>query len=148
MQREFPLSDLYHLDMPQYNKHSCRRVASPIGINLPTRCLAAEVVKLQSDVQDGGGPSHATNPDFGPNYNDHPIVINARSLQIPEQLIRPVALYWDGVQYNKKQGFVGMFLHDLKADKRHLIFIIRVALRLVTPHKSTHTNMSAPCPPL
>ena len=54
---------------------------------------------------------------------------------MPESRIRPLALYWDGVQYGKKQSFVAMCCHDLRAGKKHLCFLIRAALRPAADQK-------------
>ena len=45
---------------------------------------------------------------FGPVYEEHPAVIRCRRQGMPDGKIRPLAVYWDCVQYGKKQSFVAM----------------------------------------
>ena len=47
----------------------------------------------------------------------------------PESAIKPLALYFDGVQYSKRDSFIGFYFHDMKKNLRHLSFVVRAPLR-------------------
>ena len=128
MQQEYEEPALYAIVVPTFNKHSCIRTQARVPMNLPSRALKRDAAAggLNCEVATGIFPMAPA--AFGPVYEQHPAVVRCRQQGMPESKIRPVALYWDGVQYGKKQSFVAMPCHDLKANKKHLCFLIRVAL--------------------
>jgi hypothetical protein len=117
IEKEFPLPELFEVATPVYSKHSCRRVCENVLLNLPTRILG-----LSAEATD------CTDRCFklvGNVYETHPVVGRARAHGVAESRIRPIALYWDGVMYNKTQTFVGMYIHDIRRDSRHVVFLVR-----------------------
>ena len=68
-------------------------------MNLPSRVLARDAV-TDAWVDPG---------TVGPVYEEHPAVIRyAVGRGMRDGKIRPLAVYWDCVQYGKKQSFVAM----------------------------------------
>ena len=57
-----------------------------------------------------------------PCFEEHPVVLNARSQGIP---VRPIALYWDGVSYySVHDSFTGFFVTDLLSEQKFLSFLL------------------------
>ena len=117
IEKEFPLPDLFEVPTPVYSKHSCRRICENVLVNLPTR-----IIGLSAEATD------FTDRHFkllGSVCETHPVVGRARGRGTSEEHIRPVALYWDGVLYNKRHTFVGMCTHDIRRDARHVLWLVR-----------------------
>jgi hypothetical protein len=124
LKKEFPEQELYVVKCPAQNRYSVHREELCIPINLPSRFLESAAL---SDAP-------TTSRYFGPLFENHPAVVRARALGLPENKIRPLAMYWDGVQYNKKQSFVALYIEDLKSTRKHLVFIVSPALKHVITH--------------
>ena len=58
-------------------------------------------------------------------YVNHPVVKQATAEGVPWWRLRPCAMYTDGVQFNKKQAFVALYIHDLYSDTKFLVWIVR-----------------------
>ena len=59
------------------------------------------------------------------NYDAHPVVCKAKSEGF-EHVVRPVALYWDGVAYTKHDSFMGFYVTDILSSQKFLSFLIRI----------------------
>ena len=125
MRQELDTPDLYPLPTPVFSKQSCHRVEVNIEINLPTLAISRTVLAESPDDDSMEDPGIL---QYGPSYCEHPVVRKAKASGVHWRRIRPLAIYTDGVQYNKKQTFIAMYIHDMRADKKHLCWIIRMLL--------------------
>ena len=115
--KEAAVPQLYEAKLPMFNKRSCGREEGSTMLYLPSVAIAKQ-------VEEDGAPD--LKPELlTPAFLEHPVVRRETAKGTMLNRIRPVALYWDGVTDNKKQTFVAMFAHDLQADVKHLVFIIR-----------------------
>ena len=64
-------------------------------------------------------------------FTSHPVVKQKLQEGFPVTRIRPVALYWDGVQYIKRGLFTGFFYRDLVTNKSTLAFLVRLCLNFI-----------------
>ena len=62
-----------------------------------------------------------------PCYEQNPIVQRARESGLENQL-RPLALYWDGVQYSVHDTFTGFYMTDILSGQKFLSFLLRGGL--------------------
>ena len=124
--KEFDLPELYRCPVPVFTKQSCTRESIDFPVYLPSRSIGQIV---QSEPQKNDDELDASL--FSPYFWNHPVTIRAREQGLPLQKIRPVALYWDGVAYNKKQTFIAMYLTDIISGEKHLVFVIRVGFSVL-----------------
>ena len=65
-----------------------------------------------------------TRMDF-PGYLEHSVRLEAIEAGVPEENIRPAAIYWDGVVFTRNESFLGVFFEDMKTRRNWLCCIIR-----------------------
>ena len=58
-------------------------------------------------------------------FRRHPVYLRARAAGVPEHRIIPVALYWDGVQYTKRDSMNCYYVRNLYTGVQYLSFITR-----------------------
>jgi len=80
---EADLGKLYVAEVPGFSEKSCRRAKLEVEINLPSQAIARDVAAGVSDVSEA---------QFGPNYHEHPAVIEAMREGIAPEKVRRVAL--------------------------------------------------------
>lgn len=122
LQKEYARPDLYYVRVPSYSKKECRRVTRDIPIALPHEAL-------QTTSAGSVAESNQEAPEWHDAYIKHPVVVEALANGAPESAIKPLALYFDGVQYSKRDSFIGFYFHDMKKNLRHLSFVVRAPLR-------------------
>ena len=58
-------------------------------------------------------------------FAHHPVVATALRAGIRGYNIVMIYLYWDGVQYNKKDTFLGIFMKNILTGKATLLCVLR-----------------------
>lgn len=113
----YPEVDLTYVQCPLHEKRESRRTCSGVAMYLPSTALAEYVT-----------------PDMGvskytlrglESFDQHPVVLRARA---DGRAVRPLALYWDGVQYTNHDSFMGFYVTDLLSEQKFLSFLIRPRL--------------------
>ncbi|CAE7513217.1 unnamed protein product, partial [Symbiodinium pilosum] len=89
----FPDRDLTYIDVPLYQKREARRTSEKIPIMLPSKLLEKFVFK--DEVYKKDDVNLAKYLQGLPCYEQHPVVRRARANRESE-IVRPLALYWDG----------------------------------------------------
>ena len=59
-----------------------------------------------------------------PCYDNHPVVQRARAAG-NMKLVRPIALYWDGVRYSVHDSFTGFYVTDILSGQKFVSFLLR-----------------------
>ena len=116
----FPDRDLTYIDVPLYQKREARRTSEKIPIMLPSKLLEKFVFKdyKKDDV------NLAKYLQGLPCYEQHPVVRRARANRESE-IVRPLALYWDGVRYSVHDSFTGFYITDILSGQKFLSFLLR-----------------------
>ena len=125
----YPEVDLVYVQCPVHEKRESRRTCSGIAMYLPSKALSQYV-----------------SPDMGldkfdrflrglEDFDQHPVVLRARA---EGRAVRPLALYWDGVQYTNHDSFMGFYVTDVLSEQKFLSFLVRLqlssSLRFVGKH--------------
>ena len=112
----------YNVTTPIYDKILCRRTTHSMPVRLPTQCLCEDILDdASSSSLDADNCPHAKTES----YTNHPVVRKAQQKGVHWSKIIPVALYFDGVQYSKRDSFLGFFTRNLRSSESHLNAIIR-----------------------
>ena len=124
LRKDFDMPECYYVEVPTYDKFACRRVKQQVPVKLASetlRCEEAPTAELATD-----------RAEWHDAYERHPVVARARAAGWPEPRIRPVALYWDGVQYTRRDTFMGFYFEDMRSGTRYLSSLLRACPNL--PH--------------
>ena len=111
-------TDLYHVDLPTYNKKDASRCLTSTPMLLPHELLAREM---------GSDPSlglclDEMKHDLPDCYCEHPLV---SPLLDNDQLPIPIAIYLDAVPYSQTDSVIGFWLENLVSGRRHLFCTLR-----------------------
>ena len=98
---EFKDPKLHYVNVPLFNKHTSERVETDIPIHLPSAIFEEQ---FSSDVSSDTQSSATEEPVNSRKRQDHPVRRRHTSL-VHWSRIRPVSLYWDGVQYTQRDTF-------------------------------------------
>ena len=116
----------YYVACPFYCKKSQTRSSTHIPVQLAHEVFNDEFSYLHA--VDDGGDDHVDKDRLWQNsYEKHKVVTHWLSIGKKRALIRPAALYWDGAQFNKKEGFLLFYYVDLRTGIRFLAFSIRTS---------------------
>ena len=121
----FPEPDLAYIKVPLFEKRESRRTAELAPIMLPSKLLE-KFVNCQ-EVLNKSQENFETLLRGLPCYEQNPIVQRARESGLENQL-RPLALYWDGVQYSVHDTFTGFYMTDILSGQKFLSFLLRGGL--------------------
>ena len=115
--------DEYVISTPGYDRHELSRVTLKIPALPPHETLTREWEKSRqhiADLQD-----QIRNKEWTKAYHDHPVVARAP----PQTDVVPLALYLDGVQYQKRQSsnntVTAFYAYNLLTNRRRLLLTIR-----------------------
>ena len=125
----FPEPDVTYIDTPLFLKREVRRVNEKVPMMLPSKLFELFVEK--PEVMSKSAKRYELFNGL-PCFEEHPVVLNARSQGIP---VRPIALYWDGVSYSVHDSFTGFFVTDLLSEQKFLSFLLS-NLRCMQPPMS------------
>ena len=125
----FPEPDVTYIDTPLFLKREVRRVNEKVPMMLPSKLFELFVEK--PEVMSKSAKRYELFTGL-PCFEEHPVVLNARSQGIP---VRPIALYWDGVSYSVHDSFTGFFVTDLLSEQKFLSFLLS-NLRCMQPPMS------------
>ena len=121
----FPEPDATFVRVPLYEKRESRRTAEMIPVMLPSTLLNKFVNK--PEVLQKSSANFERLLRGLPCYEQNPIVQRARGCGV-EDLLRPIALYWDGVQYSVHDTFTGFYVTDILSGQKFLSFLLRAGL--------------------
>ena len=122
----WPDLDLQYVDCPVYVKRESRRSNIEIPVYLPSTALDHYITEDMLDVKSNKNKAAFDYAVAGvDNYDAHPVVCKAKSEGF-EHVVRPVALYWDGVAYTKHDSFMGFYVTDILSSQKFLSFLIRI----------------------
>ena len=116
----YPDPDLVYVDTPMFLKRDARRSVEQVPVLLPSTALTEFVT---AEVSRSTELSDATLRGLEC-YKSHPVVQRA-SRETPGTLVRPLALYWDGVQYSINDNFMGFYITDILSGQKFLSFLLR-----------------------
>ncbi|CAE7837060.1 unnamed protein product [Symbiodinium sp. CCMP2592] len=120
--KEYPEPDLDYVTVPLFEKRQSRRVAEKVPIMLPST-LFRKFVEVPS-VQSKDEINFRKMLHNLPCYDNHPVVQRARAAGNTE-LVRPIALYWDGVRYSVHDSFTGFYVTDILSEQKFVSFLLR-----------------------
>ena len=115
--------DLFYCKAPAYEKYANRRQLIDLPVQLPSVIFKQELAKAP-DISE----LPAEDPAF-PNYNcpklrDHEVWNSQKAQMMHWSRVIPCGLYWDGVQYTKRDSFHAMYLLNLRTSEKHVIFVV------------------------
>ena len=121
---------LYYVKTPLHDKITSQRVQTSVPIHLPSQIFEEQLESHDShvDTNDTQTPTHVHDLDCR-KWREHPVRQRHAHI-LPSSRIRPVALYWDGVQYTERDNFFGLFIRDLLTGVSHLMVVVRWHLSL------------------
>ena len=121
LRKEYCSPELYYVTAPGYNKRESRHCQLSVPLSLPH-----ELLRRLGPI---GPPDSNQNREgqycWHKAYSDHPVVLECKANRVVESAILPLALYFDGVQYNKKDTVQAFYIHDMKRNRRHLVCVAR-----------------------
>ena len=116
----YPEPNLTRVFTPMYVKRETRRVEQDIPVYLPSQAF-------KDYVDDLAAQTWPNMPrlvgDIGI-YKNHPVVVQAE-LENNQITVRPIALYWDGVQYTNHDSFMGFYVTNILSGQKFLSFLVR-----------------------
>ena len=115
--------DLYYCKVPAYEKYANRRQLVQVPMQLPSVIFKQQLAEMP-DIS----KLPAEDPAL-PNYNcpklyDHPVWNSQKADMMHWSRVIPCALYWDGVQYTKRDSFHALYLLNLRTAEKHVIFVV------------------------
>ena len=119
--QEFKDPNLYYVKSPLFNKHTGERVECNIPMHLPSAIFEEQ---FSSDTQSSETEQPTLEHLNFSKWQDHPVRIRHKG-SVHWSRIRPVSLYWDGVQYTIRDTFFGLYMRDLITNVSHLIVLVR-----------------------
>ena len=127
MERIVPDIPLAHVNTPLYAKREARRSTEAVPMVLPSTLfrLYVEHESVLSKSEENCRLFHGL-----PSYERNEILQQARAEGLESQ-VRPIALYWDGVQYSAHDSFMGFYVTDLLSQQKFLSFLLSWALNHV-----------------
>ena len=113
------LKDRYELEIPGHDKHELSRTTLTLPCFPPHESLARELEedpalrsRMEQSLLDEAWP---------PVYSQHPQVAAAA----PGEVVYPLALYMDGVPFQRRESVLAFYIVNLLSPKRHLCVVIR-----------------------
>lgn len=121
----YPDLDLTYVAAPMFVKRESRRSSESIPVYMPSAAFNKYLTE-EMIVGCSQGSQKSFDRIVGglDNYTSHPVVVQARRDGFPRR-VRPVALYWDGVQYTKHDSFMGFYVTDILTEQKFLSFLVR-----------------------
>ena len=119
----YPEVDLTYVNCPLHQKRESQRRVSQVPIYLPSSALAKYITK---EMIENTSEKQLSNTVGGVSaYNNHPLVHSAKLMGYGK-VVRPLALYWDGVVYTKNDTFFAFYVTDMLSSQKFLSFLLRV----------------------
>ena len=113
------VSDAYEFDVPKFERLRGERTTETIPSLLASEQLAKEVEETPG-IQFRLEESLACR-EWASVYTSHPVVTSA-----PEgERVWPIALYVDGVPFQKRDSMLAFYIYNLVTEVRHLLIVIR-----------------------
>ena len=117
----YPEVDLTFVQVPMFTKREARRTVESVPLFLPSKAFEKYLTPnlLQhplDDFQEVVGQLDG--------YLNHPVVQAAKAEGL-ESLVRPIAVYWDGVAYTKNDSFWAFYCTDILTRQKFLSFLLR-----------------------
>lgn len=116
----YPEVGLDFVKCPMYKKRDSQRVVEEVPIYLPSTAFQKYITQ---DMVDNTAEFDKIVGDLDA-YWDHPLVKAAKAEGIKRH-VRPIALYWDGVVYTKKDSFFAFYVTDILSTQKFLSFLLR-----------------------
>ena len=107
----------YTVDVPLYSKHDVARVVRPLAVTPVYEALAMELAEtpgLQEKLADSVAARQ-----WARNYMENEVVKRE-----PLGTVFPLGLYWDKVQYKKRDNTLGIWAINCFTHRRHLMACI------------------------
>jgi hypothetical protein len=133
--REHKDPGLYYVNAPIYNKTAGRRDRMSLPLRLPTEILSEEYAHTDIDFS-----KPLDDEQWHPAFTQHPVYQKCQGESVPLQLVLPVAMYWDGIMYTKRDNVLVFTIEDLRKKRRHIIFILRSGPRFLKPPAERFTG--------
>ena len=117
----YPEVDLSFVQVPMFTKREARRTVESVPILLPSKAFEKYLTQnlLQHPLDDFRKVVGELD-----GYLNHPVVQTAMAEGL-ESIVRPIALYWDGVVYTKNDSFWAFYCTDILSSQKFLSFLIR-----------------------
>ena len=112
--------DFYKFEMPAIERWSLGRTSIVCHANVVYKQLRAEIDAI--DDFDSLLEKTSATEGWGLKYNAHPLV---RSEAAAGQLVVPLAMYLDGVPFQKRDSALGLWLINLVTGRRFLVMALR-----------------------
>lgn len=123
----WPDLELEYVDCPVYSKRESRRDNIDVPVYLPSTAfkhyITEEMMDFSSETNQLAFETAVRGLD---NYSSHPVVCKAKADGFGN-VVRPIALYWDGVAYTKHDSFMGFYVTDILTSQKFLSFLIRIS---------------------
>jgi len=113
----------FEKDIPQYMKKECCRTSKKLPLYLPSEAYKAHMQDREMELDQ----REAKLQGLGDELVEHPVWQQALE-DGSEALVRPIALYSDGVQYTKQENFLGVSVCDLLTGLSFVVAILRSSL--------------------
>ena len=125
--REFPPPEVVHVPIPMYDSRTIRRCTVDMPMRLPSAILRASSENLPDEVLQVREASDPLADKLGMGFRQHAVTRALKARGVPDWQLRPLARYWDGVPFTKKDSFVAMYMHDMRLGRKDLVFLMRPA---------------------
>jgi len=119
--KDIPDPSLTYVEHPAYDKLSAQRVTTSTPMELPSSHLKRE---FGDYVQPASTEEDCSEAKFDcPAWDNHVVRQHHQNTR-HWSLIVPCALYWDGVQYTKRDTLNALYFQNLRSREMHLVVVI------------------------
>jgi hypothetical protein len=113
------LDGVYNLMVPSYDKYELSRAELEVPSLPMHECLNAEV---ENDVSVAESfKASLRGKEWTDVYFNHPVVKSSKN----DELVYPLAIYTDGVPFQKRDGVLAFYVYNLISGVRHLLLVLR-----------------------
>jgi hypothetical protein len=115
--------DLYYCGAPSYEKKTSHRTIQQVPIMLPSM-IFQEAFANHVEPNDVMEPRESKARYDCEKLENHPVVLSAKAKLLHWSRVQVCAIYWDGVQYTKRDSFHALYLLNLRTGEKHIVFIV------------------------
>ena len=130
--------DIYYCGVPSFEKTQSRRSTQQVPMMLPSTIFREALAKRV-------GPDDATEPLESKlncdceKLDKHEAMSSPKATSLHWSRRIAIALYWDGVQYTKRDTFHTLYIVNLPTRERHIVFLVSANL-IYSEHRDDFNN--------
>ena len=121
--KHFKDPDVYNVGTPSYEKKTSHRCIQQIPMILPSM-IFKERFANHVEPGDSTEPLESRAMYECDKSDNHPVVLLSKAQRHHWSRLMVCALYWDGVQYTKRDTFHSLYIINLRTREKDMVFIV------------------------